>query len=65
MDDIPDKEEAPPQESPDSETPVVPLEVKIINKDKVKTIYDDAPDEEYDDLQITQKEIEDFENGNT
>ncbi len=44
-----------------------PIEVKITNKPEkpIPTEYDDHDADEYDEHIMTQKEIEDFENGNT
>ncbi len=42
----------------------VPLEVKVVNKKEVSQ-YDDKDDEEYDDLSITDKEIEEFKDGDS
>ncbi len=44
--------------------PTSTLEVKVVNQpEQKKTEYDDTDDDEYDDLRITDKDIEDFENG--
>ncbi len=58
------------QESPDSEAPAVipPLEVKITNKDKPEqkdTTYDSHDADEYQEHKMSQKDIEEFENGDT
>ncbi len=48
------------EEQAEKEVSVEPLEVKIINKKEVSQ-YDDADDEEYDDLSISKEEIKEFE----
>ncbi len=43
---------------------ILPLEVKIINKDKKEVSdYDSRDDMEYDELGITKDELEEFEKG--
>ncbi len=48
------------EEGKDTEVP--PLEVKVVNEKKEKSsIYDDSDDEEYDELGISDKEIEEHD----
>jgi len=43
-----------------------PLEVKVVNKEvRESSPYDGHDDYEYDDLNITDKEIEEFDNDST
>ncbi len=45
---------------------IEPLEVKVVNETKKeKSIYDSEEDAEYIDLDITTKQREEFENGDT
>ncbi len=54
------------EDSSESEAPAVPLEVKVVNKDKItKSIYDTVEDPEYDEFVMSKKDIEEFENGDT
>jgi len=44
----------------------LPLEVKIVNKDKKEVSdYDSKDNEEYDDLGITSEQIKEFEDGDS
>ncbi len=54
------------KDSPVSEAPAVPIDVKIVNKDKSsKSVYDSEDDPEYDEFVMSKKDIEEFENGDT
>ncbi len=49
--------ETPSQESPDSEAPPLPLEVKITNPDKPKPdFYDSKDDLEYEEIILTDED---------
>ncbi len=44
------------------ETPVPPLEVKVVNTEKkVSSVYDDTEDLEYENLYPTEEQIKEFE----
>ncbi len=46
-----------------SPTESIPLEVKIINKDKLARTPYDSIDSEIEDMYLDKEEIEEFENG--
>ncbi len=49
-----------------NEEEATPIEVKIVNETKKETTpYDEKESDEYIDHNITEKEIEEFENGDT
>ncbi len=50
------------KESSDVETPITPLEVKVVNPEvKVKNWYDSVDDDEYDYLGVTKEDLDEFE----
>ncbi len=54
------------EEQIETETPITPLEVKVVNEVKKESSpYDDKEDLEYENLYPTEEQIKEFEDANT